>query len=380
MINPVVNDVLDAYHEAVEALMRGDPQPLKDMFSHSEDAIWANAPAPPTFGWDRISRALDGAHARTAEGMSIDFQSVSDLITEDEAHIVEIEKGFRGESRTNRSVLFTSRTTSIFRLEEQEWKLHLRHTSPMTPSKVHKWKPTWRYKMAVGAVVLLLLLVIVLLHLRDPEANTLEFEMAKVAMQALGVVVIGALVGLAVNRLTEQKVQETAQKNFRRDNLRRQYDTMVSLFDRSLNAYNEVKCIRRSLDARTGPEGNRMIDAKTYDAHMKRLNAQQLEFESLKRTARVWGIMNVDAELNTGLLTLELKFTKIEKYLNNILDEYQRTWPAVRHASTPFPAPPLLVDFVDETGNFRERATRSIRAFETDFVKLQTEVSRLDSQ
>ncbi len=87
-----LDEVIDQDHLALEAFMRGDPEPKKRVFSHRDDATLANPFGPPALGWTAIERTLDAASSTLREGQSLQFERVSAFATAELAYTVEIER------------------------------------------------------------------------------------------------------------------------------------------------------------------------------------------------------------------------------------------------------------------------------------------------
>ena len=87
-----LDEVITQDHLALEAFMRGDPEPKKRLYSHRDDATLSNPFGPPALGWAAIERTLDAASGRLREGQSVQFERVSAFATVDLAYTVEIER------------------------------------------------------------------------------------------------------------------------------------------------------------------------------------------------------------------------------------------------------------------------------------------------
>ena len=48
-----LDEVIKRYHQALDAFSRGDPEPLKQLFSHRGDVVLANPFGPAVRGWAR---------------------------------------------------------------------------------------------------------------------------------------------------------------------------------------------------------------------------------------------------------------------------------------------------------------------------------------
>jgi hypothetical protein len=51
-----LDEVIKQYHQALDEFSRGDPEPLKQLFSHRGDVVLANPFGPAVRGWEQASR------------------------------------------------------------------------------------------------------------------------------------------------------------------------------------------------------------------------------------------------------------------------------------------------------------------------------------
>lgn len=120
-------------HRATDALLRGDPEPKKRMFSRRDDVSLANPIQPAMRGWDRIAETLDGVASSVRDGKPQTFERISDHATEDLGYIHEIERcpgaKFGG---SDEATPFELRVTTIYRREEGGWKISHRHADSLT--------------------------------------------------------------------------------------------------------------------------------------------------------------------------------------------------------------------------------------------------------
>jgi len=119
-------------HRALNALVRGDPEPKKRMFSRTPEVTLANPVGPPVRGWEKIEAALDEVVPQLHEGGPIDFETVSAVVTEELAYIVEIER-WHGRVGLSQTVPLALRATTVFRREHDgAWRIIHRHADPIT--------------------------------------------------------------------------------------------------------------------------------------------------------------------------------------------------------------------------------------------------------
>ena len=123
---------IEADHRALDALVQGDPEPKKKIFSHGEDVTLANPLGPPVRGWAQVEKTLERAVANLTEGGPIRFERISEYATPDLAYIVEFER-WRGKATGSPGVVSMAlRVTTIFRRESDGWRIVHRHADPIT--------------------------------------------------------------------------------------------------------------------------------------------------------------------------------------------------------------------------------------------------------
>ena len=124
--------VVEQYHRAVDAFSRGDPEPVKAVFSHRDDVTLANPFGPAVRGWTQVSAALDFASSRFRDGEVAGFEQLARYVTADLATLLEIERWQAKVGGREERASFDLRATSTFRREDGAWKLVHRHADPIT--------------------------------------------------------------------------------------------------------------------------------------------------------------------------------------------------------------------------------------------------------
>ncbi len=122
----------EQYHHAVEAVIKGDPSLQEPLWSRSDDVTLANPLGPPARGWAEVSDALHRAAAQLSDGEDLESELISGYSVEDLAYTLEIERcrvKVRGATEPAPSSL---RVTTIFRREQDGWKVLHRHADPIT--------------------------------------------------------------------------------------------------------------------------------------------------------------------------------------------------------------------------------------------------------
>src|SRR5262245_29267229 len=83
--------IIEKYHKACDVFSRGNPEPVKDLYSHSDDVMLANPFGSTVKGWKQVSEALDFASSRFREG-EVSFETMATYESENLTTLFEIEK------------------------------------------------------------------------------------------------------------------------------------------------------------------------------------------------------------------------------------------------------------------------------------------------
>src|SRR5512143_3883856 len=84
--------IVQQYHSAADEFSRGDPAPVKMIFSHRDDVTLANPFGPIVRGWKKVSEALDFASSRFSDGEVTGFETIAKYEAPELATILEIER------------------------------------------------------------------------------------------------------------------------------------------------------------------------------------------------------------------------------------------------------------------------------------------------
>lgn len=126
-----LEDFVQRCEEAWQVFVTGDPTPAKALFSHRDDVTLANPWGPAATGWPSVSHTLDAAAARFRNGRVSAFDVRSRFSTHELAWYHEIERGEAMVGGRPELEDFALRVTSIYRREDGEWKIVLRHADPI---------------------------------------------------------------------------------------------------------------------------------------------------------------------------------------------------------------------------------------------------------
>jgi ketosteroid isomerase-like protein len=127
--------VVEESHRAVGEFAKGNPEPLKLLFSRREDATLANPFGPPVRGFDQAAATMDRAASFYRDGEVVGFERVAMNVTPELAYIVEIEKFQAKMGGSDKVTPVSLRVTSIYRPEEGTWKIVHRHADAITTAQ-----------------------------------------------------------------------------------------------------------------------------------------------------------------------------------------------------------------------------------------------------
>jgi ketosteroid isomerase-like protein len=127
-----LGQVLVRWHPASDEFLKGNPEPVKEMWTHREDVTLANPYGPPVRGWDKVEEVIDHAASRAREGRLVSVEIVAKHVTPELAYVVQIEHPEAELGAREEISPFALRVTMIFREEEGEWKIVHHHANPIT--------------------------------------------------------------------------------------------------------------------------------------------------------------------------------------------------------------------------------------------------------
>jgi ketosteroid isomerase-like protein len=114
--------------QALGELVEGRPEPFKALWSHTEDVVIMGAFGGYERGWQQVSARLDWA-ATGIKATGRVAENVVTVVEDDVAYTVDLEHMTRhaGDHLQPR----TLRCTQVYRREDGEWKVVLRHADEL---------------------------------------------------------------------------------------------------------------------------------------------------------------------------------------------------------------------------------------------------------
>jgi ketosteroid isomerase-like protein len=130
-----VDELIERYQLGLDEFMKGNPEPVKELFSHRADVTLANPLGPPAHGWDEVRATIEHAATQFRDGRLVGLEIVEKHVTPAFAYTLWLERaeGKAGEREDIAQV--TLRVTMIYRPEEGTWKVVHRHADPITSAR-----------------------------------------------------------------------------------------------------------------------------------------------------------------------------------------------------------------------------------------------------
>jgi ketosteroid isomerase-like protein len=123
------DQTVERYHAGLRELVKGDAGPALQLFSRRDDVSLCNPFRPFARGPKEVADAATQAAAHFADG-HFESERMNGFTTADFAYILEIERfTARIDGKESSAAL---RVTTIFRLEDDGWRVVHRHADPIT--------------------------------------------------------------------------------------------------------------------------------------------------------------------------------------------------------------------------------------------------------
>jgi ketosteroid isomerase-like protein len=119
----------ERYHQGLREFVKEDSGPVFQVFSQRDDVVLCNPFRPFARGPHEVAETTEQAASHFADGEVV-FETVTAYTTAELAYIVEMER-FRAtlDGHQGSGAL---RVTTIFRLEDDSWRVAHRHADPIT--------------------------------------------------------------------------------------------------------------------------------------------------------------------------------------------------------------------------------------------------------
>src|ERR671913_161319 len=127
-----VNELIEQWQLAAGEFVKGNPEPVKKLWSCREDVTLANPYGPPVRGWERVAKTIEHAASLRSDGTFLGWQIVAKYVSAELAYVVQIERAKAKIGAREDITPLAVRSTMIFRPEDGEWKVVHRHADSIT--------------------------------------------------------------------------------------------------------------------------------------------------------------------------------------------------------------------------------------------------------
>ena len=130
-----VDELIEQFNLAQGEFVKGNPEPMNNLFSHREDVSLNNPFTPPAHGWEQVAQTMERAASNLREGEITSFETLAKYVTPEFAYIVRVERARAKVGGSEDIAPIALRVTTIFRPEDGTWKVVHRHADPITTAQ-----------------------------------------------------------------------------------------------------------------------------------------------------------------------------------------------------------------------------------------------------
>jgi hypothetical protein len=77
-----VDRLIEQYQLGLDEFMKGNPEPVQDLFSHRDDVTLANPlVGPPARGWEQVTKTTEHAASQLRDGEITGFEVIAKHVT-----------------------------------------------------------------------------------------------------------------------------------------------------------------------------------------------------------------------------------------------------------------------------------------------------------
>jgi ketosteroid isomerase-like protein len=130
-----VDQLTEQYQLGLEEFMKGNPEPVKELFSHRDDVTLANPLGSPARGWDQVAATIERASSFMRDGEDLHCETVAKYVTPELACILWVERTNAKVGGAEDVTPCDLRVTMTLRPEDGTWKVVHRHADPITTAQ-----------------------------------------------------------------------------------------------------------------------------------------------------------------------------------------------------------------------------------------------------
>ena len=113
-----VDELIEQLQLAAGESVKGNPEPVKRLWSRREDVTLATPYGPPVRGWDKVAKTIEHAASLRRDGQFVGSEIVAKYVTAELAYVVQLERAKAKVGAREDIVPIATRSTMIFRPEE----------------------------------------------------------------------------------------------------------------------------------------------------------------------------------------------------------------------------------------------------------------------
>ena len=123
---------VEAFRQALDTYVKGDPQPIMEFVSRRDDVTLANPLGPPRIGPEDVDATIAAGAAMLRDGSMRGFEEVARYSTPELGYVEQIERTQARLPGSSDITPIALRVTMILRREGDTWKVAHRHADPIT--------------------------------------------------------------------------------------------------------------------------------------------------------------------------------------------------------------------------------------------------------
>ena len=132
-MNPQTFDAaVEAGRMALGSMAKGDAGPSTALWSQRDDVVLANPLGPPIVGFPLVAAETARVASMFVGGEQPEFDEVARWESDDLGYVVAIEHAQVQRAGSDELVTMDLRVTTIFRREDDGWRLCVRHADRVT--------------------------------------------------------------------------------------------------------------------------------------------------------------------------------------------------------------------------------------------------------
>src|SRR5829696_5911341 len=130
-----VDQLIEQWQLAAGEFVKGNPEPVKRLWSRREDVTLANPYGPPVRGWEQVAQTIEHASSLRSDGEFVGSEIVAKYVTPELAYVVQLERAKAKVGGREDIAPIATRATMIFRPEDGTWKIVHRHADSITTAQ-----------------------------------------------------------------------------------------------------------------------------------------------------------------------------------------------------------------------------------------------------